>query len=114
MFASTKPAQLLELPAQQSIRTSTVLSTLPYNLQGWTFLLSVFHNPSQSELLDKILAYFLEKKFTGIADTPCKRSPSAMNLSEVLLSSVWVGSNVFGDYHNIVPFLRFAQKFPYA
>ena len=43
--------------------------------------------------------------FTGIADTPCKKSPFAKNVSEVILSSV---IQCFGDDHRIVSFLWFA------
>ena len=38
---------------------------------------------------------FVKKKdFTGVADTPCRRSPFALNVRDVTFSSAWVWSNV--------------------
>ena len=45
--------------------------------------------------------------FTGMADTPCRRSPFAMNFSEVTVSS----AGCTGDYHRSLSFPWFATAF---
>ena len=60
-----KICTMCELLERQSIRTSTALSTLLCNAEGWTFLLGLFHksffDASQSELLGNILSNFLKQ-----------------------------------------------------
>ena len=43
--------------------------------------------------------------FTGIADTPCRRSPFAQNFSEVIFSSAWVWSSELPTSSELFRFL---------
>ena len=65
---------------RQSSRTSTALSTLLF--------LSLFHNRSATQDSRNVLI------ITGIAEIPCRRSPFAMNCSEVIVFSASVLSIV--------------------
>ena len=53
---------------------------------------------SQSELLDSVLPISKKKVFTGIAHTPCRRSPFVMNCSVFCFGII----QCYGDYHRII------------
>ena len=85
-----------EMLVRQSIRTSTASSTLLNNSQGWFFLFALSHRKrcetrASRNFLTIFFPCFVKKKdFTGVADTACRKSPFALNVSDVTFSSAWV------------------------
>ena len=83
----------------------TCLNTSPFDFTSRVFFASTFHfcfnksctnsellvvaEHSDSELFDNSLSIFWNFDLTGIADTPCRRSPFALTFSEVTFPEFW-------------------------
>ena len=53
--------------------------------------------PASRDFWASFSPMFCEIDFAEIADTPCRKSPFAMNVCEVMSSSAWVCSNVLAN-----------------